>query len=195
MVLRTRTYGILLVSASDKLNDVILSSLNISEYNPVDIAASISKACRMFAEKDYDIVIINAPMPDEFGTRLAIDVCDDSQASSLLLVSSDIYDEIYDKVADYGVVVLSKPTSMQIVSQSLRILCAVRERIRKLNQKQASVEEKISQMRIISHAKWLLIEHDGMTEDEAHKYIEHSAMDKRKSKAEIANMIIKKYES
>ena len=133
-------------------------------------------------------------MPDELGTRLAIDVCDDSQASSLLLVSSDIYDEIYDKVADYGVVVISKPTSMQIVSQSLRTLCAVRERIRKLNQKQSSVEEKISQMRIISHAKWLLIEHDGMTEDAAHKYIEHAAMDRRKSKLEIANTIIKKYE-
>ena len=48
-------------------------------------------ARRELLEQSYDLVIINAPLPDEFGTRLALDVCDHSGAGVLLLVKAEHY--------------------------------------------------------------------------------------------------------
>ena len=59
--------------------------------------------------------------------------------------------------------------------------------------KQATVEEKIKEIRLVNRAKWLLIECLNMTEAEAHRYIEKQAMDLRFSRREAAESIIKTY--
>ena len=151
------------------------------------------EARRKIAEAAFDIVLINAPLPDDFGMRLAVDICTGSGAGVLLLVRNDQFDDIYAKVVSYGVLTLSKPTNMQMVAQNLRILCATRERMRQMEAKQATVEEKIEEIRLVNRAKWLLIECLGMTEPEAHRYIEKQSMDQRISKREAAEAVIKTY--
>ena len=126
--------------------------------------------------------------------RLAIDVCNTSDAGVLLLGKNDLYNDIYAKVVEYGVMTLPKPTSSQMVAQCLRSLCATRERLRKVEERQATVEEKIEEIRLINRAKWHLIECLSMTETEAHRYIEKQAMDLRISKREVAENIIKTYQ-
>ena len=101
---------------------------------------------------------------------------------------------MYSKVMEHGVFTLSKPTSSQLVEQFLKILCTTRERMRKLEEKQQSVEDKIAEIRVVNHAKWLLIQCLSMTEAEAQKYIEKQAMDARISKRQMAENVIKTYE-
>ena len=95
---------------------------------------------------------------------------------------------------EFGVFTLSKPTSSQLLTQFLKILCTSRERMRKLEGKQQTVEEKIEEIRLVNHAKWLLIECLSMTEAEAQRYIEKQAMDARISKRQMAENVIKTYE-
>lgn len=45
----------------------------------------------------------------------------------------------------------------------------------------------------VSRAKCLLISYCGMSEEDAHKYIERQAMDKRMSRLEIAQDIVRTY--
>ena len=194
MVFLERTYSVLVVSASEKFNTTAMTLLPMTDYWPVTTAKSIAEAKRKLLEQSYDIVLINAPLPDDFGMRLAIDTCNNSNAGVLLLVKSELYDDIYAKVVEYGVMTLSKPTSTQMVSQSLRVLCATRERLRKLEERQVSVEEKIEEIRLVNRAKWLLIECLSMTEADAHRYIEKQSMDLRISKREVAENIIKTYQ-
>ena len=99
---------------------------------------SIAEAKRRLLDQPCDIILINAPLPDDFGMRLAIDACNESGAGVLLLVKSEDYNDIYSKVVGYGVMTLSKPTTLQMVSQSLRVLCATRERLRKVEERQAT---------------------------------------------------------
>ena len=70
----------------------------------------------------------------------------------------------------------------------------MRERMRMAEEKQQTVEDKINEIRLVNHAKWLLIECLSMTEAEAQRYIEKQAMDARISKKEMAESIIKTYE-
>ena len=193
MVFQERTYSVLIVTASDSFTNSVMPLLPVTDYWPVTTARSVGEARRRIAETDFDIVLINGPLPDDFGMRLAIDICTNSGAGVLLMVKNDLFNDIYAKVTSYGVITLSKPTNLQMVAQNLRILCATRERLRQMEAKQATVEEKIEEMRLINRAKWLLIECLGMTEPEAHRYIEKQSMDERISKREVAESIIKTY--
>ncbi|MBR1780090.1 MAG: ANTAR domain-containing protein [Oscillospiraceae bacterium] len=193
MTFREQTYSVLLVSSAEKLNDSILALLPGTDYYPVTVVRSDSAARRRLLEQEFDLVIVNAPLPDEFGARLAMDACQDTQSGVLLLVKREIYDEVYDQALLSGVVVLAKPTSAQLVGQSLRALCAIRERLRRREERTATLEEKVTQLRLVNRAKWLLIEREGLTEPEAHRQIEKTAMDRRLPKDQIAREIIGRY--
>lgn len=193
MVFQERTYGVMIVSAASSFFTVMEPLLPSTDYWPVVHAKSVAEAQRRLLEGTYDIVIINAPLPDDFGLRLAISTCTDSSSGVLLLVKNDLYNEIYTKAMPYGVLTLSKPTNSQLIVQSLRVLCATRERLRQMEQKQMSVEKKIEEIRLVNRAKWLLIECLGMKESDAHRYIEKQAMDLRISKSEMAENIIRTY--
>ena len=193
MVFQERTYSVLIVTATDRFTNSVMPLLPVTDYLPVTTARSVGEARRKIAETDFDIVLINAPLPDDFGMRLAIDICTNSDAGVLLLVKHDLFIDIYAKVVGYGVITLSKPANIQMVAQNLRILCATRERMRQMQARQATVEEKIEEIRLVNRAKWLLIECLSMTEPEAHRYIEKQSMDGRVSKREVAERIIKTY--
>jgi len=142
----------------------------------------------------FDLILVNAPLPDDMGIDFAVEACAESDAGVLLLVRSELFDETYYKVLPSGVITLSKPTSIQTLSQMLRILCAIRERLRGMRRHQATVDEKIEELRLVNRAKWLLIECLHMTEAEAHRHITRQAMEQRTGKREIAENIIRTYQ-
>ncbi len=193
MVFQERTYAVLIVSASEKFTESARELLPPTDYWPVESVNSTGAARRRMLEAAFDLVLIQTPLRDEFGSRFAMDVCRSSGAGVLLLVKKELYDDVYARVMEAGVMVLPVPTSTQIVTQTLRILCAARERLRRMEEKQATVEEKIEEIRLVNRAKWLLIERLQMTEAEAHRYVEKQAMDLRLSRKEVAENIINTY--
>lgn len=188
-----RRYSVLLVSSSPKFNESMLALLPESRFYPVTAVSDVSGARRRLLESKYDIVIINAPLPDDFGTRLALCICENSGAGVLLLVKAEHYPDINGRVSPLGVLVLPKPASSQTVSQSLQLLCGTRERLRRMEQKTASIEEKMEEIRIINRAKLLLMEQLKMTEKEAHRFIEKQAMDRCVTRITIAQSILSTY--
>ena len=193
MLFKEYSCSVLIVCASEKFGKQIEEMLRGSDYYPITIVKSAAEARRNTLERTYDIIIINTPLPDEFGARLAADIAADEKSGVLLFAKSELYEDVTAKVIDYGVLTLSKPTSASLIMQSVRLLYATSERLRRVNEKNASLEERMEEIRLINHAKWVLIEFMKMSENEAHHYIEKQAMDKRKSKKEIAEIIIQTY--
>lgn len=193
MSLKERVYSVLIVSAAENLNTALTALLPESKYDPVHIASSISAAKRTFAERVYDYVIINSPLPDDIGTRFAIDTCKSKNTVVLLMVRAELHAEIYDQVAEHGVFTLSKPTSKPTMITALGWMSSARERLRKAEKKTLSIEEKMEEIRLVNRAKWLLISEIKMDEPGAHRYIEKQAMDRCISKREVAEEIIKTY--
>ncbi len=193
MPFKEHIYSVLIVSASEKFNDSLRALLPEKDYSPVHIVASVNSARRALLERSYDLVMINTPLPDDFGRKLAMDVSENKNAVSMLFVRNEFYEETYVKVVDYGVFTIHKPTSAQIITQSLDWLRATRERLRKLEKKTVSLEDKMAEIRLVNRAKWLLIEQLKMTEADAHRYIEKQAMDRCVTKREIAESILQTY--
>ena len=193
MVFSDQTYSVLVVSAAQKFNEALTPLLPGSQYYPVCCVPNIVAARRELLSKDYDFVIVNAPLPDDFGTRFAVDACSKSGTVALLLARADVFDEVEEKVSSRGVFTLQKPTSVPALQQSLKWMAAARERLRRMEEKATSIEEKMEEIRLVNRAKWLLIEQLKMNEAEAHRHIEKQAMDRCISKREIALGIIKTY--
>ena len=112
-----------------------------------------------------------------------------------MFVKADLYDEVTDRVIDFGVFTISKPISASMVHQVFKIMYAMQERFRSMEKKTATLEEKMEEIRLVNHAKWILIQNLKMTEQEAHKLIEKQAMDTRRTKREIAEGLIRTYDS
>ena len=184
----------MLVSASEQFNAAALRLLPMTDYYPVTTVKSLSEARRTLVGADFDLVLVNAPLRDGMGVDFAVDACSDSDAGVLLLVKSELYEETYYKVLPSGVITLAKPTNAQMLAQSLRVLCAIRERLRALRRQQSTVEEKIEELRLVNRAKWLLIERRQMTEPEAHRYIIKTAMEQRLEKRALAEKLIAELE-
>jgi len=183
----------MIVSASEKLNSSLRSLLTSPDFDPVCISGSVSEAQRTLKERSFDIILINTPLPDDFGMRFAIDVSRGQSSVAALIVKNEIYNEIYSKVVDHGVFIIRKPISAMLIQQALDWMRAARERMRQLEKKTVSLEDKMAEIRIVNHAKWALIESLKMTEADAHRFIEKQAMDRCVTRREIAENILRTY--
>ncbi len=193
MSLEERIYSVLVVSAAVKLNTALLDLLPESRYQPVKIVTSVSAGRRAWNERSYDYVIINSPLPDDAGIRFAVNLENSKGTVVLLLASAEVYDGIRDKVAEHGVFTLSRPLSRPVLTVALNWMASARERLRRLEKKTLSIEEKMEEIRVVNRAKWLLISALQMEEPQAHRYIEKQAMDRSISKREVAEEIIRTY--
>ena len=193
MSLKERVYSVLVVSASEKLNTSLLAMLPEARYSPIQLASNISEAKRIWSDRSFDFVIINSPLPDDVGTRFAIDIGKSAGTVVLLFVRSEIHDDIRDKVAEYGVFTIAKPASRPTLLLALDWMTSTRERLRNLEKKTLSVEEKMEEIRIVNRAKWFLISELKMDEPQAHHYIEKQAMDRCIQRREVAEEIIRTY--
>ena len=187
-------YSVLVVSASDKVFSSVLDLMPPAEYNPVLRAKNSGEARRMLLEMSVDIIIINTPLPDDFGVQLALDLSD-SPSGILMLVKSDLYEQVAYKVEDSGIFTLPKPNSSQMIYNAVKLLSVYAARLKKLEQKNRTMQEKMTDIRTINRAKWLLIENLNMSENDAHRYIEKQAMDTRSTRREVAEGIIRTYDN
>ena len=193
MSLKERVYSVLLVSASENLNSSLLGLFTPSKYSPVQTVGNVSAAKRALAERDFDFVIVNSPLPDGDGMRFSIDAGTEKNTVALLLVRGEQYPEFFDRSAEFGVFLLSKPLAKSSVLLALDWLASARERLRQTERKVLSVEEKMDEIRLVNRAKWLLISELKMTESDAHRYIEKQAMDRCVPRRRIAEEIIQTY--
>lgn len=186
-------YRVLVAGGNDKICDFISELLPKNDYEPLLRSDSVGQTRRMMLDTSIDLVILNAPLKDEFGTQLAMDLADDN-VGVLLLVPTDAYEQVCYRVEDYGVVTLPKPMSKQSFYSAVKILTALRAKLIRMDRKNQALQEKMMDIRTVNRAKWLLIERHHMTESEAHYYIEKQAMDMRLSRREVAENIIRTYD-
>ena len=190
MVFSQQCYSVLIVSDSTRFNQAIADLMPASSYAPIRIVPSVSAAKRAALERVYDLVVLNTPLPDDFGTAFAVTQSGNRQTVVLMLVRAAMQEEIHSQVADRGVFTLPKPTTQQALRTALQWMSAARERLRRLGDADRSVEEKMQEIHQMNRAKWLLIEQRGMSESEAHHYLEQQAMERCVNKRVIVEEIL-----
>ena len=187
------TLSALIVSSSQKAADYLHDILSKLRFSPVAEAVSIADAKRRQLENQFDLVLINAPLPDDFGIEFAESLCTDSSVGVLLFVKAELLEQVSYKVEDYGVLTFPRPGTRQSITSAIRLAAATHNRLSAFERRAVKLESKMKEIRLVNRAKWLLIEQLKMTEAEAHRHIEKQAMDRCTTRREIALGIIKTY--
>ena len=190
MELVQHVYSVLAISTREKFYTSLRGLLPEDRYSPLCWESDVTSARRLLLERTIDIVVISTPLPDEFGTKLALHIIDKSSSGVLLLVKAEHYPDLAARLAPQGILLLQKPTTPPLLLQSMQLLCGTRERLRRMEEKTATIEERMAEIRLVNRAKWALIDKQGMTEQEAHRYIEKQAMDRCVTRRSVAEEIL-----
>ena len=184
----------LIVSAGASSNEYIAARLAEMGYARPVILPSGAEARRRMPDADFDLIVVNSPLPDEFGHEVCINAVEKTDAGVVFLVKAAQADQLLGPLSDQGVLVLSKPFSTAFFMQVMHMAEAGNHRLQRARQENARLQEKIAQVRLVSRAKCCLIEHEHLTEAEAHRYIEKQAMDTRRDRTEVAQEVLDSYE-
>ena len=130
-------------------------------FSAVRAAGSGGEARRLFSEGGFELVLVNTPLPDEFGSALALETARESDAGVALLVNAPQADAVSAEVEDFGVFVVEKPFSRPMLFQSLRLVLASRRRMLGLQRENVRLNEKLEELRLVSRAKGALMRSTG----------------------------------
>lgn len=192
--MQNASQSVLIVSSTTKPIEYIKEVLPKNDFSPVLTASSAGEAKRILLRTAADIVIINAPLSDDFGMHLAVDIVTSGGSGVLMLVKPELYEEISYKMEQYGVLTLTKALNKATLYQTVKLLSATSHKLRRLEESTLKLERRLTEMKAVNKAKGFLIEFENMSEEEAHKYIEKTAMDRCIKKLDVAKEIIEKYD-
>ena len=190
MELRELVCSTLIVSTTPSFASFASELLSANSFYPVKKVSSVTEARHALSIRSYDVLIVNYPLLDETGLELSMEMSRDCSSVVLMMVPATMYGDVEAKTRGSGVFLLKKPISLITLSQSLSWLRSASDRVRSVQSGRVKLEEKIDEIRLVTRAKLIIMENLKMTEDEAHKYITHEAMDRCMSKKEVANTIL-----
>jgi len=185
--------GSVLIIASPDASDFISKHLDGAYFFPVTCVSSVDEANN--ASDAYDDIIICSKSGAAADRALAVKMTGGGARGVLLIVSESAYAASCEALKMTGVLVLSMPCSGKTVFEAAMMLRAMNERLCGERSQRSRLEEKIGEERLVSRAKLTLITTLGMSEDEAHRYIEKQAMDMRATRRAVAENILKTYEN
>jgi response regulator NasT len=189
------TESALIVSSTEKSIAFLTEMLNAASVNQITALQSAGEARRLLLERDFDLVIINAPLRDESGESLSRYIASKGLAQVIFIVKSEYFDAVSAVCEGDGVLTVSKPVNRAVFWSALKLAGAAQNRLQRMKDENNRLKQKIEDIRIIDRAKCILISHLNMSEQEAHRYIEKQAMDMRAAKRVIAEGILKTYEN
>jgi len=185
----------LIVTCSAKSIAFFTDMLHSLSCDQIVTATTCGEARRLIIDRDFDLCIINAPLPDETGESLSRYIALKGVSQVILVVSAEYYEEVSDAVEDYGVITVSKPINRHLFWSALKIAKASYNKLKSIRDEKNRLIQKIEDIRMVDRAKCMLISYLNMSENEAHKYIERKAMDMRMTKRAVAEEILKAYEN
>lgn len=186
---------VLVVSKTAEMTVFLKEALPAGRTKDTTWVQTAGEAKRLLLGASYDVVVINAPLEDDYGMMTAIDIQEQHDCGVLLLVKREMYVQVAYKAEAWGIFTLPKPVSAQAFYSAFCFLLTAQMRLQKMTNQMTRLKLRIEEIQMIDRAKWILAEKQKMTEAQAHRYIEKQAMDKCVKRTKIAENIIKMYES
>ncbi len=143
------------------------------------------------AQAPADLLIAVMPLSDGTGVEGIIDVAQrHPQLMTILLVRQEAYEQVSYQCRNQQVFVIAMPFKRQVLAEAASFMLRLRAVMDDKDKELARLRKNLSEIRVITRAKLYLIQTRGMTEEEAHYYLEKEAMDRSLTKKEVAEEIL-----
>ena len=143
----------------------------------------------------YDCIIVCEKSAGCDNREVALRLTESGKRMVLYIVSERSYESAREVLDGSGVLIMSLPCTKKTLTETAAMICQMNGRLSGEIARQSRLEEKIGEERLVSRAKLTLITTLGMSEAQAHRFIEKQAMDMRLSKRSVAENILKTYEN
>jgi len=185
----------LIVSCTGKTNCFFKEMLNEAGIDQIVTINTVMEARRLLLRQDFDLVIVNSPLPDESGEGFSRQIASGDSSQAILIVKEECFEGISSACENDGVLTIAKPVNKTVFRSTLLLARSAHARLRRLREENSRLKQKLEDIGIINRAKYILITYLNMSEQEAHRFIEKQAMDMRAAKRVIAEGILKTYEN
>jgi two-component system, response regulator PdtaR len=185
----------LIVSDSEKDTALFTALLNAASCRQIICQKSVESARKILQKQNFDLVIVDSPLPDESGESFSRAVASKGVSQIILLVKIESLDSVSAACEKDGVLTISKPVDKAVFWPALTLVKSYQGKIRRIQAENEQLKQKIEDIRVIDRAKCILISYMKMSEQESHRYIEKQAMDMRSSRRIVAEGILKRYEN
>lgn len=168
-----------------KLEDAkgIKNLLMRNGYNVAAVCTSGAQAMSFMDNMDYGLIVCGYKFNDMMYDELYEELPDTFQ---MLLLASRM--KLENGVIE-GVVSVEMPIKAYNLVSTLDMMTQALQRMKKKGREKPK-ERNVAQKAIIDEAKKILMEKKGMTEEEAHRYIQKNSMDSGTNMVETAQMIL-----
>ncbi|WP_130873819.1 ANTAR domain-containing response regulator [[Pseudopropionibacterium] massiliense] len=159
-------------------------------FEVVGQAADGEEAVKLARELEPDLIIMDVKMPGMDGITAA-EIIGEERIAPILMLTAFSQSELVERARDAGVMgYLVKPFGANEVVPAIEVAIGRFAELRAIEEELANLEDRFESRKIIDQAKGMLQEGLGLTEPEAFRWIQKTAMDLRKSMREVAEGVI-----
>ncbi len=153
------------------------------------LRAESEKEARMkILDFSPSLVIVDAALKSGNAKSIAVFAAEEG-ADTVLMLPDELSSHMADAMAKYGVFVSSM--SREEFSVVIRTIRVLREKLRKAEEKNMKLLDRLRNEKLLTEAKCLLARNKGLSEAEAHAYIEKKAMNYRINLFDAAKSIVR----
>ncbi len=185
--------GVFIVCSKPEMIKELRTLMLQQGYSSAEYALSANEARRKLDFFEPGLILVNAPLQDELGIELILDIADKTDAGIIVLSRHEHLAEMQYSLEKVGALVLPKPISRTILIQTARFASQSRKSIKGLKLQNNDLEKRMQDRKIIEKAKWILVDKMNMTEPQAHRYIQKRAMDLRVPQIKVAEDIFNNF--
>lgn len=164
-------------------------------YEIVGQASDGEEAVRLANELEPDLIVMDVKMPEMDGITAADKIAEDRICAVVMLTAFSQRDLIKRAKEAGAMAYVVKPFDASDVIPAIEIAMARFAEIRGVEDEVMDLEERLESRKIVDQAKGILQASLDLTEPEAFRWIQKTAMDLRKSMREVAQGVIDHAES
>lgn len=182
---------ILLVGTSAKhMDDMKRIVYNVYAEKRIDSAYSAEQARGILQNNSFDFVIVDIHSVNSWEYQIThIIIYKQTSAFVLILVPQKFSIPVQN--GHFRGMAVEKPISRVTFAQVLRLI----DWVLSLQKEKEELQQRLSDVCIVSRAKRLLMEREQMSESEAYLYIKNQAMHRHQAKRAIAQNILNRYQT
>ncbi len=187
---QTRPKKVLIAEDEALIRLDLVELLTDEGFEVVGQATNGEEAVKLARELEPDLIIMDVKMPGMDGITAA-EIIGEERIAPILMLTAFSERELVERARDAGVMgYLVKPFGANEVVPAIEVAIGRFAELRAIEEELANLEDRFESRKIIDQAKGMLQEGLGLTEPEAFRWIQKTAMDLRKSMREVAEGVI-----
>ncbi|MFD1044292.1 ANTAR domain-containing response regulator [Kibdelosporangium lantanae] len=168
----------------------LVEMLNEEGYEVAGQAADGEEAVRLAAELRPDLVILDVKMPKMDGIEAASTIVSERVAPCVILTAFSQRD-LVERARDAGAMAyLVKPFAKHDLVPAIELAVSRFAEMQALENEVAGLTERLETRKVIERAKGLLMSKQSLSEPEAFRWIQRTAMDRRTTMKAVAEAVV-----